>query len=223
MSSLPAQPSKRNLAAFKAHASRLGLTLPEYLAYRKLGPEGRSNFLSDFGSAGPSKTSLAALRAHATRHHLTLEQYFAYRELDAEGKDDFVGVFGPKWTHIYLAVFTGRIKIGKAARLDRRKCEGAVVARVNHAAHQVNESTPEAWAIALAEIMPWSESQQVEHAAAGKLAANIGANPRPHSLDWLTYDRQGIDWRSALCRAVRQTLAFLDREQPPDGPYKVRL
>ena len=60
--------------------------------------------------------------------------------------------------------------------------------------------------------MLWAVSEGVEHAAAGRLALNVGCGSADHTKgkEWLTHDRiDQVDWPTEFHRAVRETLAFL--------------
>jgi hypothetical protein len=161
---------------------------------------------------------LAAIKAHATRRGVTLAEYEKYRADKARtAKVVNSNAFDPMRTQIYLALFPkiGQVNVGKAR-------DGEVLARVRHHQARVGSKADGVWAIApFANEMPWSDSQRVEHTAAGKLAANIGAESVKRKLEWLSYDADAnIDWPREFARAVRQTLAFLGHEETPGVPSR---
>lgn len=138
--------------------------------------------------------------------------------------------YAPKRAVVYLAVFgeLGVLKIGKAApwtvgsritdatdKLRTRQADGSLERPL--ALHR------KAWFIALfgEENVLWSVSERVEHAAAGRLAHNLGATSVDHSQgkEWLSFDTtRTIDWAAEFHRAVRQTLAFLGHDEANAGP-----
>lgn len=129
---------------------------------------------------------------------------------------------------IYLAVFfeLERLKVGKAT-------PGTVGLRVRDAANKLRlrqadgverptTCEPTAWTVALFGGKPvlWSESEWVEHAAAGRLADNVGAKSvdRTEGKEWLRHETiREIDWRTEFHRAIRDTLEFLGHKEAEAG------
>jgi hypothetical protein len=99
--------------------------------------------------------------------------------------------FAPKYTGLYLAIVPDLrwVKVGKAstAKPGKARLDRGLMARVRAAATEAHR-TPDAcdpWAtMPFTDRVPWSDSQRVEHAVAGKLAVNIDAvsveNKPPH-------------------------------------------
>jgi len=144
---------------------------------------------------------------------------------DGSGRGDHP--YAPKRSEIYLAVFTelGILKVGKATPWTVRK-------RVNDAAdrsrrtgngtEQPITSEPVAWAIPLFgdKTMLWAVTERVEHAAAGRLAHNVGATSVGHAegKEWLRHDGIGdVDWPIEFHRAVCETLAFFGHHEADAG------
>jgi hypothetical protein len=66
----------------------------------------------------------------------------------------------------------------------------------------------------------WALSARVEHAAAGRLAHNVGATSVDHTegKEWLRHDSIGdVDWPTEFHRAVCETLAFFGRDKADAG------
>lgn len=136
--------------------------------------------------------------------------------------------YDPKPAEIYLAVFfeLERLKVGKAT-------PGTVGLRVRDAANKLRlrqadgverptTCEPTAWTVALFGGKPvlWSESEWVEHAAAGRLADNVGAKSvdRTEGKEWLRHETiREIDWRTEFHRAIRDTLEFLGHKEAEAG------
>jgi hypothetical protein len=79
-----------------------------------------------------------------------------------------------------------------------------------------------AWAISLfeGENKLWAVSERVEHAAAGRLAYNVGATEALHTegKEWLRHDApSNVDWQNEFQRAVRETLTFLGHDEATAG------
>lgn len=77
---------------------------------------------------------------------------------------------------------------------------------------------PVAWAVTLfgEENTLWAVSERVEHAAAGRLAHNVGAASVDHTegKEWLRHDAVGdVDWKAELHRAVCETLTFFGHDE----------
>jgi len=119
---------------------------------------------------------------------------------------------------VYLAVFVkfGIIKVGKATPWTVGSRVAAAsdklpIPRADDMSERPIIRNPEAWRVRLfgEKNVPWSVSERVEHAAAGRLAHNVGATPVDHTQgkEWLKHDDVGtIDWPNEFHRAVRETL-----------------
>ncbi len=123
---------------------------------------------------------------------------------DGSGKGDHP--YAPKRTEIYLALFPelGLLKVGKATpwTVRNRVKDAADKVRIRQADSGLERPiTCEAiaWAIPLFgdENVLWAVSERVEHAAAGRLAHNVGATSVAHTegKEWLRHDPIGdVDW-----------------------------
>jgi hypothetical protein len=146
---------------------------------------------------------------------------------DGSGKGDHP--YAPKRTEIYLAVFpdAGVLKVGKATpwTVRSRIRDAADKLRIRQRANGATVPAarePLAWAIPLFgdKNVPWAVSERVEHAAAGRLAHNVGATTVPHAQgkEWLQYEPQvALDWPPEFARAVRETLAFFGHNDTDAG------
>jgi hypothetical protein len=137
--------------------------------------------------------------------------------------------YAPKRTEIYLALFPelGLIKVGKAtpSTVRSRVRDAAGKLRIRQA--DTGEELPiaceaTAWAVQLFgdENVLWAVSERVEHAAAGRLARNVGATSVAHTegKEWLRHDLvSDVDWPAELHRAVRETLTFLGHDEEDAG------
>ncbi|MGZ6572965.1 MAG: hypothetical protein ACXVHX_18145 [Solirubrobacteraceae bacterium] len=89
-------------------------------------------------------------------------------------------------------------------------------------------SDSEAWAIALfgGKNALWADGERVEHAAAGRLAHNVGARSVPYTegKEWLHHSSTAdVDWPTEFHRAVCDTLEFLGHERADAAsPRRVR-
>lgn len=66
----------------------------------------------------------------------------------------------------------------------------------------------------------WAVSERVEHAAAGRLAHNVGATPVAHTegKEWLRQGPTGdVDWPTEFHRAVCETLVFFGNDEANAG------
>ena len=66
----------------------------------------------------------------------------------------------------------------------------------------------------------WAVSERVEHAAAGRLAYNVGATEALHTegKEWLRHEAMGeVDWEAEFHRAVSQTLRFFGHNESDAG------
>lgn len=141
--------------------------------------------------------------------------------------------YAPKLAEIYLALFPelGVLKVGKATPWtvgDRvRDAAGKLRIRQADSGRDLLPISCEAraWAVSLGdENMLWAVSERVEHAAAGRLALNVGATSVPYTegKEWLRHDRIGdIDWPIEFHRAICETLEFLGHEAVADPPRSV--
>ena len=122
----------------------------------------------------------------------------------------------------------GLLKVGKATTwtLHNRVKDAADKLRIRQVDSGVEHpmgSEAIAWAIALFgdENVLWAVSERVEHAAAGRLAHNVGATSVAHAegKEWLRHDQiDGVDWPTAFHRAVCETLAFFGEDEANAGP-----
>lgn len=133
-----------------------------------------------------------------------------------------------------MAVFfeLGILKVGKATpwTVGLRVRDAAGKLRLRQTDNGVERPItcePTAWAVALFGGKPvlWSVSEWVEHAAAGRLAHNVGAKSVDHSegKEWLRHETiREIDWPTEFHRAIRDTLEFLgDKEAEAGQPRLV--
>lgn len=137
--------------------------------------------------------------------------------------------YAPKSAVLYLALFpeAGVLKVGKAApwTVRSRVRDAADKVRIRYPDSGVERpltSEPHAWSIALfgGDNVLWALSERIEHAAAGRLAHNVGASPVDHTggKEWLSHDRIGqVDWPTAFHRAVCDTLAFFGQDEAHAG------
>jgi hypothetical protein len=137
--------------------------------------------------------------------------------------------YAPKRAEVYLALFPelGILKVGKATpwTVRSRVKDAADKLRVRQADSEVERPItcdPIAWTIPLFgdENVLWGVSERVEHAAAGRLAHNVGATSVDHTegKEWLRHDLIGaVDWPAEFHRAVRETLAFLGHDEDDAG------
>ena len=137
--------------------------------------------------------------------------------------------YAPKRTEIYLSAFFefGLIKVGKATpwTVRSRVREAAKKLRIRQTdtgSESPIACEPRAWAVTLFgdENTLWAVSERVEHAAAGRLAHNVGATSVDHTegKEWLRHDAiNEIDWEAELYRAVRETLTFLGHNESDAG------
>ena len=138
--------------------------------------------------------------------------------------------FAKKSAAVYLVVFspTGLIKLGKAV-------PWGVGTRVNEARKRHDEnpairkrlegrnSTRNAYNLILADGDPllWGECQQIEHAAAGRLAVITGARSSSFNLEWLEHPAvSSVDWPKQFHHAVADALEFLGRTRSDAGPVE---
>lgn len=137
--------------------------------------------------------------------------------------------YAAKRTQLYLAIFPdfGLLKVGKALpwTVKDRVRDAADKLRIRQADGGV-ERPPTcevvAWAIQLFgdENVLWAVSERVEHAAAGRLAHNVGATSVDHTegKEWLRRDPTGdVDWPIEFHRAVCETLAFFGHHEANAG------
>lgn len=146
---------------------------------------------------------------------------------DGSGRGDHP--YAPKRTEIYLAVFfeLGFLKVGKATpwTVESRVKDAAAKLRLRRAEDGVEypvNCEPMAWKVSLfgGESVLWSVSERVEHAAAGRLAYNVGAASveHTHGKEWLSHRSIGdIDWRTEFHRAIGETLVFLGHDEAKAG------
>ena len=146
---------------------------------------------------------------------------------DGSGKGDHP--YAPKRTEIYLVVFAelGLLKVGKATPWTVRSRVKAAADKLrirldDGRTEQPLIGEPTAWSVALfgKENALWAVSERVEHAAAGRLAHNVGAESVEHTegKEWLRHSSVGdIDWPAEFHRAVSETLAFLGRAESEAG------
>lgn len=129
--------------------------------------------------------------------------------------------YAPKPADVYLVVFpdAGLLKVGKATPWTVRGRVQAAAAKLlvretdSGAEHPVAGARL-AWAIGLFSEEPvlWAVAERVEHAAAGRLAANAGCGSVDHTKgkEWLACRQiRQIDWPAEFHRAVREALEFL--------------
>jgi hypothetical protein len=147
----------------------------------------------------------------------------------AEGSGKGDHPYAPKRAEIYLALFPelGVLKVGKATpwTVRSRVNDAADKSRIRQADSGVERpirSEAVAWAIPLFgdENVLWAVSERVEHAAAGRLARNVGATSVAHTegKEWLRHDRIGdVDWPTEFHRAVCETLAFFGHDEEDAG------
>jgi hypothetical protein len=147
----------------------------------------------------------------------------------AEGSGKGDHPYAPKRAEIYLALFPdlGVLKVGKATpwTVRSRVKDAADKSRIRQAdsgAERPISCEAVAWAIPLFgdENVLWAVSERVEHAAAGRLAHNVGATSVAHTegKEWLRHDRIGeVDWSTEFHRAVCETLAFFGDEEADAG------
>ena len=147
---------------------------------------------------------------------------------DGSGKGEHP--YAPKRAEIYLALFPdlGRLKVGKATpwTVRGRVRDAAEKLRARQAeagADTASAADPVAWSIALfgERNVLWAVSERVEHAAAGRLAHNVGADSVDHAegKEWLCHvDASEVDWATEFHRAVRETLVFLGHAESDAGP-----
>ena len=89
-------------------------------------------------------------------------------------------------------------------------------------------AAPVAWEVPLFDGRPtlWAIAERVEHAVAGRLAFNIGADSVDHTegKEWLRHSGIGsVDWGTELHRAVRDTMAFFGYSEADAGsPRRVQ-
>jgi hypothetical protein len=146
---------------------------------------------------------------------------------DGSGKGEHP--YAPKRTEIYLALFPelGLLKVGKATpwTVRSRVKDAADKLRIRQAdsgAERPIHCEPIAWAIPLFgdQNVLWAVSERVEHAAAGRLAYNVGATSVDHTegKEWLRHDPvAGVDWPTEFHRAVCETLAFFGHDEAKAG------
>jgi hypothetical protein len=146
---------------------------------------------------------------------------------DGSGRGDHP--YAPKRTEIYLALFPelGLLKVGKATpwTVRSRVKDAADKLRIRQADSGVERpisSKAIAWAIPLFgdENVLWAVSERVEHAAAGRLAHNVGATSVDHTegKEWLRHNLLGgVDWPTEFHRAVCETLAFFGHDEAHAG------
>ncbi|MGI8595546.1 MAG: hypothetical protein ACR2ML_14510 [Solirubrobacteraceae bacterium] len=146
---------------------------------------------------------------------------------DGSGKGDHP--YAPKRTEIYLALFPelGLLKVGKATpwTVHNRVKDAADKLRIRQAYGGVERPiTCEAiaWAVPLFgdENVLWAVSERVEHAAAGRLAHNVGATSVAYTegKEWLRPDPiRDVDWPTQFHRAVCETLAFFGHDEANAG------
>jgi len=146
---------------------------------------------------------------------------------DSSGKGDHA--YAPKLAEIYLALFPdfGLLKVGKATpwTVGSRVRDAADKLRIRQADGGVERPiTCEAvaWAIRLFgdENVLWAVSERIEHAAAARLAHNVGATsvPQAEGKEWLRRDPiGGVDWPIEFHRAVCETLAFFGHDEGDAG------
>lgn len=137
--------------------------------------------------------------------------------------------YAAKLAEIYLALFPdlGILKVGKATpwTVGSRVKDAAQKLRIRQADSGIEHPISceaVAWTIRLfgEENVLWAVSERVEHAAAGRLAHNVGASSVEYTegKEWLRHDRIGdVDWPTEFHRAVYETLAFLGHDQANAG------
>lgn len=147
---------------------------------------------------------------------------------DGSGKGEHP--YAPKRAEIYLALFPehGLLKVGKATpwtvRSRVRDAAGKLrIRQVDSGLERPITCNAIAWAIPLFgdENVLWAVSERVEHAAAGRLAYNVGAISVAYTegKEWLRHDLIGdVDWATEFHRAVCQTLAFFGHDHSNAGP-----
>jgi hypothetical protein len=146
---------------------------------------------------------------------------------EGSGKGDHP--YAPKRAEIYLAIFPvlGLLKVGKATPWTVRERVKAATRKLRihepetGVEHAVT-SEPSAWAVPLFgdQNVLWGVSERVEHAAAGRLAYNVGARPVDHTQgkEWLRHEAiEEIRWADEFHRAVCETLAFLGHDETAAG------
>ncbi len=146
---------------------------------------------------------------------------------DGSGKGEHP--YAPKRTEVYLALFPepGLLKVAKASpwTVRARVRDAADKLRIRQADSGVERPISceaVAWAIPLFgdENVLWAVSERVEHAAAGRLAHNVGASSVDHTegKECLRHDRiADVDWPTEFHRAVCETLAFLGHDEAAAG------
>lgn len=137
--------------------------------------------------------------------------------------------YAPKRTEIYLALFReiGLLKVGKATPWTvRSRIKDATdkvrIRQKDSDAERPIPSEPDAWSIPLFgdENVLWAVSERIEHAAAGRLAHNVGASSVDHTegKEWLRHDAvDNVDWETEFSRALRETLDFLGHAEAAAG------
>lgn len=137
--------------------------------------------------------------------------------------------YDPKPAEIYLAVFfeLKRLKVGKATprTVGSRVKDAANKLRIRQLDNGVERPVicqPTAWTVALFGGKPvsWSVSEWVEHAAAGRLADNVGATSvdRTEGKEWLRHETiREICWPTEFHRAIVEALEFLGHSEAEAG------
>lgn len=137
---------------------------------------------------------------------------------DGSGRGDHP--YAPKPAVIYIAVFpdSGVLKVGKALPWTVRNrvrdaTEKTRIRQVDTGAEFSVTAAPVAWEVPLFDGRPllWAIAERVEHAAAGRLAYNVGADSVDHTegKEWLRHGAiSSVDWGNELHRAVRETMTF---------------
>jgi hypothetical protein len=146
---------------------------------------------------------------------------------EGSGKGD--PPYAPKRAEIYLALFPelGVLKVGKATPWTVRSRVKAATEKLRIRQTDTGVEHPItgeaiAWAIPLFgnENVLWAVSERVEHAAAGRLAHNVGASPVDYTegKEWLRHDLVGdVDWPTEFYRAVCETLAVFGHDKARAG------
>jgi len=132
--------------------------------------------------------------------------------------------YAPKPADVYLVVFpdAGLLKVGKATPWTVRSrvkaaADKLLVRETDSGIERPISGERLAWAVGLFDEEPvlWAVAERVEHAAAGRLALNVGCQSVDHTKgkEWLAFERIGeVDWPAEFHLAVVETLDFLGFE-----------